>query len=195
MPKMKALSVTQRREAAERGPVPRWASRHSASSDLSGRCSWCGGTGTHTNLRGGSECAGCGAPRNVTDNFRMENTLFAPRAQTLEQTSLDPYERRRWGRELSARVDRGELSAENAAALALGRYTVQPGDSWSIIAGKLYGDCRMGPELADANWGIEMLRPGVEIVVPSDFYVWKTTEMLIEDALEQARSLRKAHAS
>lgn len=45
-------------------------------------------------------------------------------------------------------------------------YTVQPGDSWTRIAGNVYGDQRMFQLLQEANADISMLHPGMVINLP-----------------------------
>lgn len=45
-------------------------------------------------------------------------------------------------------------------------YTVQPGDSWTRIAGNVYSDQRMFQELMAANPDISMLHPGMVINLP-----------------------------
>jgi hypothetical protein len=45
-------------------------------------------------------------------------------------------------------------------------YTVQTGDSWEKIAGKVYGNQRMFLELAKANQGIYNLAPGMVLDLP-----------------------------
>ena len=45
-------------------------------------------------------------------------------------------------------------------------YTVQTGDSWAKIAGKVYGNQRMFLELAKANQGIYNLAPGMVLDLP-----------------------------
>ena len=46
-------------------------------------------------------------------------------------------------------------------------YTVQPGDSWASIAGKVYGNQRWYEQLAAANAGVGMLTPGMTISTPN----------------------------
>lgn len=69
----------------------------------------------------------------------------------------------------SAKLPSHEGSTETASAAGSGTYTVLPGDTFTRIAAKLYGDRRLASALIKANPNIEptRLRSGVAIVVPA----------------------------
>lgn len=50
--------------------------------------------------------------------------------------------------------------------MANNNYTVQTGDSWAKIAGKIYGNQRMFKELMAANPNLKFLRPGQKLKLP-----------------------------